>query len=230
MGGPSTIAPIPKSIQSQLGEAECRPFDKKASPPAGRGIPRKGGPWRSQVDGRSGHRFNRRLRVLLFHAGGGVRLCTSNRCWPAPVHADDRRLAPRRKRRCVAPHPHPPWRPLRESILCGRARAGPSICESQGAPIHPPEPPPALPIALFSRSKAASRFASGSKAFGGMPMGFLTSPISTDYSASLLLLGDLSGRASTEGRGRARGVGWARRSTCAQNRRHGPPLPAYWPR
>jgi hypothetical protein len=94
---------------------------------------------------------------------------------------------------CVVPHPHPPWRPLRESILCGRARAGPSICESQGAPIHAPEPPAALPIALLSRSKAASRFVSDCEDCGGRPI--LNCPINTEDSASLLPLGDLSGRA-----------------------------------
>ena len=35
-GDPSTIAPTDESIQSQLGEAACRPFDKKASVTAGR--------------------------------------------------------------------------------------------------------------------------------------------------------------------------------------------------
>jgi hypothetical protein len=43
-------------------------------------------------------------------------------------------------------------------------------------------------------ANAASSFGSGSKAFGGMPIGFpvLTSPVSTEDSAALLLLGDLS--------------------------------------
>ena len=35
-GDPSTITPTDESIQSQLGEAACRPFDKKASVTAGR--------------------------------------------------------------------------------------------------------------------------------------------------------------------------------------------------
>ena len=71
-GGPSRIAPIAESIQSQLGEAACRPFDKRASLWPGGDAPEGGLGGHRSTDWSPSIQPPRWRRLLFTHGGSAL--------------------------------------------------------------------------------------------------------------------------------------------------------------